>query len=106
MRKLIVLSLVWLVTLSASTQGFLPDLNKQEDLIKLGVGKIIEKDNSIVKQITLKEIKEYWIVYLKDESMHDKAMEVIKRIEFPSSSWGRIKIEFPNNKPEVSYIIY
>ena len=106
MRKLIFLSLVWLGTISANVQGFLPDLEKQEDLVKLGVGKIIEKDNSIIKQITLKEIKEYWIVFLKDESMHDKAMETIKRIEFPYSSWGKIKIEFPNNKPEASFIPY
>ncbi|HXB40734.1 MAG TPA: hypothetical protein VNZ49_09345 [Bacteroidia bacterium] len=104
MRKLIILSLIWLGTLSVTLQNSFPDLTKPEDLARLGVGKIIEKDNSIVKQIILKEVKEYWIVYLKDESMHDKYTEYIKYLEFPNSKWGKIKIEFPNNKPEITLI--
>ena len=106
MRKLITLSCVLLLTLSATIQNNFPDLSRKEDLIKMGIGKIIEKDNSIIKKITLAEIKDYWIIYLKDESLHDKAMESIKRIEFPESKWGRLKVEFPNNKPEVSFLTY
>lgn len=93
---------LWLLAASASLQEGLPDLGKSEDIAGLGTGKIIEMDNTIVKRITLKEIHGHWIVYIKNESLHDKHMETIRRIEFPESRWGRIKIEFPNNKAEVS----
>ena len=106
MRKFLLLSFIWLATLSVTWQNALPDLSKEADLAKLGLGRIIEKDNSITKHITLKEVKEHWIVYLKNESLHDKHTEYIKRLEFPNSRWGKLKIEFPNNKPEVSYLLY
>ena len=75
------------------------DLNNKEDLKALGLGRIIETDNSILKNTELVEVKEYWIVYLKNESLHDKPMQSIKRIEFPNSKWGNIVMEFNNNKP-------
>jgi len=105
MRRIFILAIIWLGTLSVTWQNPFPDLNKEADLAKLGIGKIIEKDNSIIKQITLKEIKEHWIVYIKNESLHDKHMEYIKRLEFPNSKWGKLKIEFPDNKPEVTYLL-
>ncbi len=106
MQRTLILLIIWLGSLSANMQGPFPDLSKPEDLAKLGKGRIIEKDNSILKQIDLKEIKEYWIVYVKNESLHDKPMEYIKHLEFPNSKWGPLKIEFKKNKPEVSYLDY
>ena len=102
MHKLIVSALL-LFTVYASGQVIEPDLSNKEHLKGLGVGRIIEKDNSVLKNISLFEVKDYWIIYLKNESMHDLPMESIKRIEFPESKWGKLIIEFPNNKPEISW---
>ncbi len=93
MKTLIILSFVML-TLSSVAQVIVPDLSKKEDLQSLGIGKIFEKDNSIIKNIQITEVKEYGIVYLKNESTHDIAKETISRIEFLESKWGKIKIEF------------
>jgi hypothetical protein len=102
MKKLFSLVFIFLATCS-SAQVIVPDLSNAEDLKKLGIGKIIEKDNSILKNITLLEVKENGIVYLKDGSMHDMTIESIKRIEFPESRWNSIIIEFKENKPEFSW---
>lgn len=77
------------------------DFTRKEDLRGLGVGRIIGKDNSIVKDIVLQEIREYWIVYIKKGSVHDMMMENIARIEFNASKWGRVKVEFPDGKPQM-----
>ena len=90
----------------SGAQNKSPDFTKAEDLKALGTGKIIEKDNSIIKNIKILEIKEYWIVYEKNSSSHDIAMEVIRRIEFPDSKWGNVKLEFQNNKTEMHSITY
>jgi len=105
MRKLIILMLL-LLTLCATSQIIEPDLNRKEDLKNLGIGRIIEKDNSILKNITLLEVKEYWIVYVKNESTHDLTMQSIARIEFPESKWGKLIIKFSNNKPEIFWPQY
>jgi hypothetical protein len=106
MRTLIILLLILLVNLSAGAQGKLPDLKNSEDLKLLGAGRIIEKDKSIIKNITLREVREFWIVYLKDESLHDMLMEEIACIEFRDTRWGYLKIEFPENKPEIIVWLY
>ena len=106
MSHILLLSFVLMFALTSAAQNKSPDLSKAEDLKALGTGKIIEKDNSIIKNIKLMEVKEYWIVYEKNSSSHDLMMDVIRRIEFPESKWGAIKIEFPKNKPELSYITY
>ena len=105
MKKIIFIP-VLLLLISATMQKDSADLSKKEDLIALGIGKIFEKDNSIIKNITLNDVKEYWITYIKDKSMHDLAMEKINRIEFLESKWGAVKIEFPDNKPKVTGIAY
>ncbi len=105
MRKLIILPLL-LFTLYATGQVIEPDLSKKEDLKNLGIGRIIEKDNSILKHITILEVKEYWIVFVKNESLHDMPMQSISRIEFPESKWGKLIITFSNNKPEISWPQY
>src|SRR5207249_12130852 len=104
MNKLI-LSVFILFAMYASGQVIEPNLSNKEHLKSLGVGKIIEKDHSILKNITLLEITEYWVVYLKNESIHDLSMESIKRIEFPESKWGYLSIEFPDNKTEIVWPI-
>jgi hypothetical protein len=86
----------------AVCQNNSPDLSNTSDLAKLGVGKIIEKDNCVIKEISLKEIQGNGIVYVKNESLHDKAFDYIKRLEFPASVWGWMKIEFVNHKPVIS----
>ena len=103
MKKLFSLGFIF-IALCSSAQIIVPDLGNAEDLKKLGIGKIIEKDNSVYKNITLVEVTENGIVYLKGGSMHDMAIESIKRIEFPESRWRFIIIEFKENKPEFSWI--
>lgn len=104
MNKLILIVSFLMLGLSFKLQVQLPDLKNPEDLKALGIGRIIEKDGSIITKITLIEVKEYWVVFLKNESLHDITMESIQRIEFKNSKWGPVKIEFTNNKPTVSYL--
>lgn len=104
MRKIILLSLIWLGTIGNTQQNGIPDLNKSEDLQKLGIGKIIEKDRSILKQVTLKEINGEYVVYVKNESLHDMHLGYIDHLEFPLSKWGNLTIEFANNKPVVTIL--
>ncbi|MBI4930436.1 MAG: hypothetical protein HY841_06715 [Bacteroidetes bacterium] len=106
MSNLIILSFALVFSFSSAMQNKAPDLTKPEDIKALGIGKIIEKDNSVIKNINLLEIKEYWIVYEKNSSTHDKMMDVISRIEFTESKWGPLKLEFHNNKPETHYLNY
>ncbi len=79
-----------------------PNLQSAEDLKALGVGRVIESDGTIIKNIKLLEIKEYWIVYIKNNSTHDLMMEKINRIEFDKSNWGQLKIIFENNQAKIS----
>lgn len=105
MKTLIVLSLVLIAAHSGAMQSQLPDLSKKEDLQALGVGKIVEKDRSILKNITLHEVKDYWIAYVKNGSIHDLLTEKIERVEFSESKWGPIKLEFPDGKPRISVML-
>ena len=102
MTNIILLSFVFLFAMAATPQNHKPDLSKTEDLKMLGTGRIIQKDNSILKNIHLLELNAYWIIYEKNSSSHDMMMDVISRIEFPESKWGAVKLEFPDNKPALS----
>lgn len=102
MRTLIIFSFVLVMFYAVAIQMQLPDLTRKEDLEALGFGRIIEKDQSVLKNITLYEVHTYWIVYVKNGSVHDLPMEKIGRIEFSESKWGILKIEFPNNVPKIS----
>lgn len=106
MSNLIILSFVLMFAFMHFAQNNTPDLSKPEDIKALGMGKIIQKDNSVFKNIKLLEIKEYWIVYEKNSSSHDMMMETIRCIEFPESKWGFVKVEFSNNKPELKQLFY
>jgi hypothetical protein len=79
-----------------------PDLKSKNDLKSLGIGRIIEKDNSIISQIGLFEVHEFWIVYSKNESLHEIRMTDISRIEFKKSKWGFIQITFNENLPIIN----
>lgn len=57
-------------------------------LSKLGTARILFKDNTIKKNCTIKEIKEYWVVYMKDRSLHDAQIDKIKRIEMDDQSYA------------------
>ena len=106
MTNIILLSFVFLFAFATAPQNKTPDLTKAEDLKMLGTGRIIQKDNSILKNIHLLELNAYWIIYEKNSSSHDMMMDVISRIEFPESKWGAVKIEFPDNKPALSQMFY
>ncbi len=82
----------------------LPDLSKKEDLKSLGTGRITEVDKSTISKILLIEVREYWIVYLKDESLHEMNMDEINQIDFKESKWGVVKITFPKNKPVITIL--
>ena len=92
---------IWIFFFSGTLFNDFPDLTNKEDLVDLGVGKIIEKDQSIIIKITLFEINENAIIYIKNESMHDIAISEIDKIEFPKSKWGAIRIRFLNSKPQI-----
>jgi hypothetical protein len=102
MHKLFTLAFI-LTAWYASAQIIEPDLNKRTDLENLGYGKIIQKDNCVLKKIILLEVKENGIVFIKDGSIHDMDLQSIKLIEFPESKWKLIYIRFINNVPEISW---
>ena len=101
MRPSILLLLLAIFMLTSETKRNGPDLTKKEDLKALGYGKIIEKDQTQITKIMLEEVNEVAVVYIKDESMHDIAIDKIARIEFNKTKWGPIHITFPNEKPKI-----
>ncbi|HLF33402.1 MAG TPA: hypothetical protein VI583_04165 [Cyclobacteriaceae bacterium] len=95
-----------LIRLTGMAQNISMDLNNKEVLKHLGIGRIIETDKTMIRNITLHELKESWIIYKKDGSLHDLLMEKISLIEFPESMWGSVTIEFPENMPKISLMYY
>jgi hypothetical protein len=98
--------------ISLIATAFLPMLLASQlngiDYTKLGKGRIVEKDRSVRKNITLQEIhpqteeKAGYIVYMKDGSLHDMPIEEIDRIEFPEAEQGPVKMVFRNNTTVVT----
>lgn len=105
MSKLIFVSFFSLLSFFIQLQTKSPDLSDPADLKSLGIGKIIRKDKSVIKNIKLNGVKEYWIVYEKNESLHDLMTEKIDRLEFVESKWGPIQIQFFNDRSEVTPLI-
>lgn len=103
MKKYILVLIFLAVPFTHFAQSNLPDFSKKEDLEALGKGKIYETDNSTIRDIQIFEIKEFWVVYIKNESLHDILIEKIERIEFPYSKWGSIVVTFRNNKPVAKF---
>lgn len=101
MKKLLTLSFIWLLFFSASGNDSLPNLSKKEDLKALGTGKITEKDGSSITKIILYEVTKNGIVYLKNESLHDIAIDDIGRIEFLTTPWGPLEIRFADGNPKI-----
>ncbi len=104
MRQLIIIACFGLLLVSAVIQKPWPDLSKKEDLKTLGMGRIVETDGSIFTKIILEEVNDYSIVYIKNESLHDMAIDKINRMEFNNTKWGPLKIEFNNGKPIFSLL--
>ena len=100
MRQVILTTLLSLACVCVFAQDVPPKTEKED----LGVGTIVMKDHSTIKNITIHEVKEYWIVYIKNGSLHDLMMEKIERIEFPKSKLGSVKIEFHDNKPTIIFL--
>ena len=73
------------------------------DLTKFGVGKIIEKDKTIIKRITVVEVHETYIVYEKEGSLHDHEIERIDYIDFPDAPKGAVVVKFDKSGPVVKY---
>ena len=49
---------------------------------KYGTARLILKDRSVYKWITVHEINSFWIVFIKDGSLHDMLIEKIARIQY------------------------
>ena len=63
---------------------------------KFGTGRIMLKDRGIIKNVKIYEIHPYWIVYIKNGSLHDLMIEKIQRIEIGKEK--QRTIYFDNNK--------
>jgi len=83
---------------SAKTQiDILKELHK-----KYGPARLVLKDRGVYKKITVHEINEHWLVFLKDGSLHDMSIERIARIEY-GKAYGRIVTFNEANKILISY---
>ena len=103
MKKYILVFMIIVLPPTLYAQTNFIDFSKKEDLAALGKGKIYETDNTTTKNIEIFEIKEFWIVYIKNDSLHDLLIEKIDRIEFEESKWGRVVLTFINNKPVLKF---
>jgi len=81
------------------------DLLTANDLKQFGTGTIYLKDKTIIRKVTIQEIKDFWMVYEKEGSLHDLMMEEIKFIEFKNCAKCPIKIIFEQNKPTAVSLI-
>jgi hypothetical protein len=74
------------------------------DFKKLGYGDLYYNKNMIIKNITIREIKDISIVYEKNGSLHDMLIENINSINYPKLN---LKIAFVDQKPFIfRYIEY
>lgn len=103
MKNFILVLMLLALHHSVLSQSKLPDLSNKDDLAALGEGKIFETDNTTIRDIQIFEIKEFWLVYIKNNSLHDILFDKIMKIEFPNSKWGKIYIVFINKKPVVRF---
>ncbi len=104
MRPPILLVLLFLFILESGFTRDGPNLSKKEDLKALSYGVIIEKDKTRITKITLVEVNDVAVMYIKNESMHDIAIDQIIRIEFENTKWGPLHILFQNEKPSIKFV--
>jgi len=64
---------------------------------KYGTAKLILKNRSVYKRITVHEINSFWIVFLKDGSLHDILIEKISRIQFGNEEGPVVTFNEDNN---------
>jgi hypothetical protein len=65
----------------------------------LGKGTLYLKEDRIIKNIRIREIRSFWIEFEKEGNLHDKAMDEIVRIEFPDAKPAPIILVFEKNNP-------
>ncbi len=74
----------------------------QVPLSTIGLTRIILKDGTGKKKCTIIEIKEFWLVYKKDNVLHDMMIDKIKRIELENEDRA---IYFDSkNRPTIKFI--
>ena len=74
-------------------------------LSQLEKTRIVLKDGSIKKNCHIKEINDYWILYLKDGSLHDQAIDKIRRIEITDGTMRAVFFD-ENNRPRLDIYSY
>lgn len=82
-----------------------PARNDSLFLQRLSNTRIVLKDGTQKKNCKITEIKEYWIVFEKEGSLHDMMIDKIERIEICD---GTMQAVFFNekNRPEIGYYVY
>ena len=70
----------------------------------LGKGSMYLKENRVIKNIRVRELKAYWIVFEKNGSLHDRMIDEIARIEFPEAKPEPVIMVFENNRPVLKKI--
>jgi len=118
MRQTIIVAAVALVTLFSSTTSYttaqIPKTKTTSngtktpiDVLKelhqkYGPARLVLKDRGVYKKITVYEINDEWLVFLKDGSLHDMSIERIARIEYGKEYGPRVTFN-NDNKIVISY---
>ncbi len=67
--------------------------------------RIVLKDGTIRKNCKITAIKEYWIEYIKDGSLHDLLIESIERIEIQDGKMNAVFFD-EKKKPIIGSYVY
>src|SRR5688572_24556931 len=81
-------------------QQLLAQTGSTDAMKQLGKGIIYLKEQRIIKNIRLKEMKSNYVVYEKDGSLHDRLFDEIKRIDFPDARPLPMQLTFTDGKSE------
>jgi len=81
MRKLIILSIILLTTLSATFLDKFSASNKKEEILNPGIENTFEKDIDPVKKLKLFNAKDYLRDYERKKKAREMMDESMKRIE-------------------------
>ena len=108
---LISLSVILWVPMMAQTKDSITHqtspIHRNDSLLisKLRKTRIVLKDGTIKKNCHVKEIHDYWIVYEKEESLHDLMIEEIERIEIMDGTMHAVFFD-EKKKPVVGSYVY
>ena len=101
-REMMIACFAMLFIFVAATQEQHPSQSLLLD--DLGKGNMYLNEKRIIRNIWLKEIRAYWIIYEKDGNLHDRMMDEIEKLEFPKAKPQSTVIRFIDNTPVVQYI--